>query len=160
LGATFSKDFGSIVARGEAVYTKGQNFAVASPVSTDGVVSRESLDWIIGMDYPLPNDSRVNVQVFRRTYFGGDGHDIVPRAEGSGATALFSTKLTDHFEPSILWIQHFEGGGALVRPKVTWSFTKNASLGFGADIFTGSRDGFFGRFNERDRVYTELRYDF
>ena len=160
IGGTFTKDLGSIVARGEAVYTKGQNFAVNTGFPADGVVSRETLDWIIGIDYPLPSESRINLQVFRRTYFGGDDDNIVPHAAGSGVTALFSTKLSDRLEPSILWIQHFDGGGGLVRPKVTWSFMKNVSLGFGADIFRGSRDGYFGRFNNRDRVYTELRYDF
>jgi hypothetical protein len=28
------------------------------------------------------------------------------------------------------------------------------------DIFTGPSDGYFGRYNNRDRVYSELRYDF
>ena len=29
-----------------------------------------------------------------------------------------------------------------------------------SDIFTGPNDGYFGRFNNRDRLYAELRYDF
>ena len=33
-------------------------------------------------------------------------------------------------------------------------------LSFGVDIFTGSTDGFFGRYGNRDRLYTEVRYDF
>jgi hypothetical protein len=30
----------------------------------------------------------------------------------------------------------------------------------GADIFGGPLTGFFGRFDNNDRVYTELRYSF
>ena len=30
----------------------------------------------------------------------------------------------------------------------------------GVDIFTGPGDGYFGRYNNRDRVYAEVRYDF
>jgi hypothetical protein len=33
-------------------------------------------------------------------------------------------------------------------------------VGFGVDIFGGPADGYFGRYNNRDRVYAELRYDF
>ena len=30
----------------------------------------------------------------------------------------------------------------------------------GSRVFTGTRESTFGRFNNRDRIYTELRYDF
>jgi hypothetical protein len=33
-------------------------------------------------------------------------------------------------------------------------------LSTGVDVFTGPQDGLFGRYNNRDRVYAELRYDF
>ena len=78
----------------------------------------------------------------------------------NGVTALVFTKITNTLEPSILWIQSLDGGGSLGRPKLSWSFAKNFTLGIGADIFAGFQTGFFGRFNERDRVCTELGYDF
>jgi len=28
------------------------------------------------------------------------------------------------------------------------------------DIFTGPDDGYFGRYNNRDRAYAEVRFDF
>jgi hypothetical protein len=37
---------------------------------------------------------------------------------------------------------------------------QNTRLGFGVDIFTGPNDGVFGRYDSRDRVYSELRHDF
>ena len=48
----------------------------------------------------------------------------------------------------------------MVRPRLNWYPAKNTTVGFGVDIFTGPSDGYFGRYNNRDRVYTELRYDF
>jgi len=68
--------------------------------------------------------------------------------------------LTNAFEPQILWIQYFKDGGGLVRPRLNWYPVKNTTVGFGLDIFTGSSDGVFGRYNNRDRLYTEVRYDF
>jgi hypothetical protein len=33
-------------------------------------------------------------------------------------------------------------------------------VGVGADVFTGDADGLFGRYDNRDRGYLEVRYDF
>jgi hypothetical protein len=51
-------------------------------------------------------------------------------------------------------------GDRLVRPSVDWLFQPNARLRVGVDIFNGPPLGYFGRFDNRDRVYGELRYTF
>jgi hypothetical protein len=91
---------------------------------------------------------------------GGSVADFAIKSDGFGASLFVSTKLTSTLEPQILWIQNFKDAGGLVRPRLNWSAAKNTTLGFGVDIFTGPTDGFFGRFNNRDRLYTEVRYDF
>ena len=48
----------------------------------------------------------------------------------------------------------------LFRPKLSWNFQRNWRLLLGADIFHGPRLGFFGQYDQKDRVYTELRYSF
>ena len=93
-------------------------------------------------------------------FFGGGGGDIAIKSDGFGASIFVLTKLTSTLEPQLLWIQNFKNAGGLVRPRLNWLAAKNTTLGFGVDIFTGSADGFFGRFNNRDRVYAEVRYDF
>ena len=77
-----------------------------------------------------------------------------------GVSAFVSAKITSSFEPQLLWIQTFGGGGNLVRPRLNWHPVKNTTLGVGVDIFTGAGDGYFGRYNNRDRVYGEMRYTF
>jgi hypothetical protein len=47
-----------------------------------------------------------------------------------------------------------------VRTKLAWTAERNWRVTFGVDVFTGPDNGFFGRFNNNDRAYTELRYDF
>jgi len=108
----------------------------------------------------LPHDTRLNVQGFQRVFFGGGRGDIAIKGDGFGASIFVSTKLTSTLEPQLLWIQSFKNAGGLVRPRLNWLAAKNTTIGFGVDIFTGPTDGFFGRFNNRDRVYTEVRYDF
>ena len=48
----------------------------------------------------------------------------------------------------------------MIRPRLNWYPTPNARVGFGVDIFTGPDDGYFGRYNNRDRVYADFRYNF
>jgi hypothetical protein len=159
-GATVNKDFGEFVAHGELVYAQGQNFATTQPGANEGVVARNTLDWIASVDIPFTqSEGRVNLQVFQRHYFNG-GEDAVALKSGSfGASALVSAKVGGVFEPQLLWVQTWNGGGGLVRPRLNWTPAKNLTVGFGVDIFTGASDGYFGRYNNRDRVYTEVRYD-
>lgn len=159
LGATVTKDFQSFVMRGEAVYTRGQRLSSLDPSANEGVVERNTLDYIASIEFPFANDARLNVQVFQRAYAGGR-HDLALNTGDFGASVLFSWKPFAKLEPQLQWIQTFGGGGGLARPRVTWMAEKNLSVAFGADVFTGPADGLFGRYNNRDRVYSELRYDF
>ena len=159
-GGTLSKDFSDFVLRAETVYAHGQGYSVTDPSAPQGVVTRSTLDYILSVEFALPGDTRLNVQGFQRVFFGGGGGDIAIKSDGFGASIFVSTKLTNTLEPQLLWIQSFKNAGGLIRPRLNWLAAKNTTLGFGVDIFTGPADGFFGRFNNRDRVYTEVRYDF
>ena len=145
--------------RAEAVYTHGIGSSTSDLANPQGVVFRPTLDYIVSADFALPRDTRLNVQAFQRIFFGG-GNDLALKSEGFGASIFISTKLTGTLEPQLLWVQSFQGGGGLIRPRLNWAAAKNTTLGFGTDVFTGPSDGFFGRYNNRDRVYVELRYDF
>jgi len=158
-GGTMSKDFSDFVLRAEAVYTHGQGFSVTDPDASSGVAQRATLDYIVSLDFALPHDTRLNVQGFQRVFFGG-ASDVALKSDGFGASVLISTKLTGSLEPQLLWIQNFKDAGGLIRPRLNWAAAKNTTIGFGLDIFTGSSDGFFGRYNNRDRAYVEMRYDF
>ena len=161
LGATFNKDLGNMVLHGEVVYTAGQSFATLDPAAPQGVVARSTVDWVASVDIPFPEmDGRTNFQVFQRHYFDGGSGDIAIKVGDYGISALVSAKITSSFEPQLLWIQTIGGGGGLVRPRLNWYPVKNTTLSAGVDIFTGPADGYFGRYNNRDRVYGEVRYAF
>jgi hypothetical protein len=48
----------------------------------------------------------------------------------------------------------------MIRPKLVWSLAKDWRGQLGADLFGGSQKGLFGRFDDSDRVYIELRHWF
>ena len=159
VGGTASKDFGPFVGRAELVYTDGRNFASTDPTAPQGVLARDTYDWVVSADFTLPHEVRLNVQAFQRIYSSSDS-SLALQTGDWGGSILLSGKITPTIEPQLLWIQTFGGGGGLVRPRVNWNAFKNTTVGVGVDIFTGPDDGFFGRYNNRDRVYTEVRLDF
>jgi hypothetical protein len=158
VGATASQDFESFVLRAETVFTHGQGYSVTDPDAAEGVDRRNTFDYIVSLDWPLPEDTRLNVQAFQRVFAGG-GRDFAVRNDGPGMSVLVSTR-RGRFEPEFLWIQNFRDAGGLLRPRLNWYPAKNYRVAFGADVFTGPSNGFFGRYDNRDRVYAELRYDF
>lgn len=159
LGGTLAKDFGSVVLKGESVYTRGRRLNVLGLVNTDGVVAQNTLDWALGLDFSLPADTRLNLQVFQRDIFARDP-DLVSDKHENGYSVLLNHKLTDKLEAQALWIASTNRTDWLFRPRVTWAFEKNWRLAVGADIFKGPPLGLFGRYDRQDRAYSELRYSF
>ncbi len=159
-GGTLAKDLGSVVLKGEVVYTRGRKFYLASSsYLSDGVVPQNTLDWAFGLDFTLPADTRLNVQVFQRDLFDYDPNLFADKHE-SGYSLLLNHKLSDKLEAQVTWISSLNRTDWVVRPRVMWNFEKNWRLAIGADVFSGPPLGFFGRFDGNDRVYSEVRYSF
>jgi hypothetical protein len=158
-GTTVAKDFRSFVFKAEAVYTRGRQFSVQRLSDVDGVVPQNTLDWVAGFDFTLPKETRLNVQLFQRAFFHHDP-DIIPRQRENGYSILLNHKVTERLEAQVLWISSLNRSDWLLRPRLGWNLEKNWRLLMGVDVFHGPPTGLFGRFNNRDRVYTELRYSF
>ena len=159
-GLTMSKDVGSFVLKGEAIYTWDRFFNVTRVNDSNGVVRQSFLDYILSAEISLPMDSRLNFQFFQRIFTNHDS-DIIPRQVESGASMLASTKLlNDKVEPVLLVIQSLNRLDWMARFKVSWHFARDWRWVAGTAIFGGKKLGLFGRFDQQDRVFTELRYTF
>jgi len=159
-GVTASKDLGTFVVKGEAIYTWDRFFNVKNLNDADGVVRQNFLDYILSAEFPLPMDSRLNLQFFQRVFTDHDA-DIVPRTVESGASLYASTKLfSEKVEPEFLLIHSLTQLDWMARFKINWYFAKDWRLVAGTAFMGGRKLGLFGRFDNRDRVFTELRYSF
>ncbi len=158
-GSTLSKDFGDVVLKAEGVYTTGRSFSVQDPNVSDGVVRQNTLDWAVGLDFTLPAESRFNVQLFQRRYSNYNPTQI-PDREENGYSLLFNTKFIDNWEAQTIFIASLNRTDWLLRPRLTWNFERNWRLLFGADIFKGPPTGLFGRYDQQNRIYSEIRYSF
>ena len=158
-GGTLTKDFGSFVTKVETVYTSGRQFNVTRLTEPTGVVPQDTLDYVLGLDFALPRETRLNLQYFERLFFQHDPDLLQDRRE-SGVSLLISGKIGANLEPGFLIIQSVNRNDSLMRPKIAWIAERNWRVTFGVDIFTGPVTGLFGRFQDRDRAYIESRFDF
>lgn len=158
-GGTLAKDFGKFVLKAEAIYTGGRRYNVTDAADLDGVVKQNTLDWVVGLDFTPGVDTRLNTQFFQRVYFDHDPR-IIPERLENGFSVMVNHKLTDTLEAEALLVRSLNRVDWMFRPKLNWSFEQNWKLSCGVDIFSGPATGIFGQFDDRDRVYTDLRYDF
>lgn len=158
-GATLAKDLGAFVLKAEAVYTHGRRYNVRRAADADGVVKQNALDWVLGLDFNPQADTRLNTQLFQRVFLNHDA-DIVPERWESGFSLLLNHKISRNREAEVLLIHSLNRSDWLLRPRYTWGLPRNWRLSAGIDVFSGPREGFFGRYNHLDRVWSELRYDF
>lgn len=159
-GGTLAKDLGSAVLKGEAVYTTGRKLNVTRIAQPDGLVEQKMIDYALGLDFSLPADARLNVEFFQRIYLDHDPDTLQSKYESGVGVLLDPIKLGTNLEGRVLLVHSLNRSDWLLRPKVTWKFEKNWRLAVGADIFHGPPTGLFGRFDNNDRVYSEVRYSF
>jgi hypothetical protein len=158
-GMTVSKDLTTAVVRAEAVYTQDRWFEVTRLSDADGVARQDLLDYILGIEYPLPRQSRLNLQFFQR-WFPDHDPAMIPDDVESGASVYATTHLTESVEAELLWIVGLNRGDWMARPRMEWTMSPNWRWAAGVDLFDGPSDGLFGRFANKDRLYTEVRFTF
>lgn len=158
-GGTLTKDLGLAVLKGELVYTDGRKFNILDPRQKDGLVKQDTLDYVLGLDFNLPADTRLNLQFFQRIFFEHNP-GIFSRAVESGASIFLNSELWQNLEVQTLLIHSLNRSDWMWRPRLIWQFERNWRMVFGADVFGGQSTGLFGRFDNNDRIYTELRFSF
>ena len=161
LGATLSKDVGrSLILKAEAVYTLDKRFSVTDLNDPDGLVKQDMLDYVIGLEHTFDSGARINVQLFQR-WFPDHVDSMVPDEVESGYSLYATTEwLNGKLRPELTWIQGFNQGDWMARPKLTWHFAPNWRAALGADLFNGRPTTLLGQFDDADRVYAELRYSY
>lgn len=160
VGATLGKDLGPMVLKAEAIYTRDKLLSTTSAADADGLVRQDFLDYIVGLEWSFPQETRFNVQFFQR-WFPDHDAGIVPDTTENGASLLLSTEaLHPKLESEVLLISSLNRSDWSAQFKLTWKLDGNWRLATGVDIFEGPENGLLGAFDEKDRVYTEVRYSF
>jgi hypothetical protein len=158
-GATLAKDFDSFVLKAEAVYTRGRRYFTNDVTSPTGLVSQNVFTYVAGLEFTLPADTNFNVQLFDNAFLDRDPNLFFSHHE-AGMTLLLRHNFRTSLSAEALFIRSLNRDDWMLQPSVKWSVDKNWRLSFGVDVFDGPMTGYFGRYRDRDRVYTDLRYTF
>lgn len=74
---------------------------------------------------------------------------------------MISTEvLHPRLEAKVLVVSSLNRDDGYAQFKLTWKMDGNWQLATGVDTFHGPSYGLFGGYDENDRVYTEVRYNF
>jgi len=155
VGATFSKDLRGLVLKGEAVYTAGRSYISDGPRAEDGVEQSDVVDYIVGVTIPR-DDWNFDFQLYGSHRFGHT-NGMLADANEFGATALAGYQFNERVEAQILYLTGFNRSDESIQAWFGWRFSPSWRFRAGVDWFDGEEIGFFGRYDEQDRVYLELK---
>jgi hypothetical protein len=85
---------------------------------------------------------------------------MIPDRLESGASLLVSTQLNDALKVQLLGMVGLNRGDWLARPRLEWTFDQRWRWALGLDLFDGRRDGLFGQYADKNRLYTEVQVIF
>ncbi|MBN1932678.1 MAG: hypothetical protein JW786_13830 [Desulfobacterales bacterium] len=159
-GMTFSSDFNNVILKGEFIFNNNKYFEVSDPLDTDGVVKKDYLDYILGMNYTFFDRIDSNFQLMQRIIFNYDKKILEDDVTVSFSIWLKTSFLNNTLEPEIFFVSSLNKKDLMIRPKLSYTFADNCKLTMGIDIFEGVSDGYFGQFDDKDRIYLELSFDF
>ena len=160
-GFTFAKEVNDIIFKGEFIYNNGKYFSVLDKNDTNGVVKRDYIDYLLGIDYTLFERVDLNAQFMQRVISDYEPTLFREAHISSSASIWLKTGFLENtIEPEILFVSDLKERDMMLRPRVNFKFRENWQTRIGADIFGGGEEGIFGQFNNRDRIYGEVRYDF
>jgi hypothetical protein len=156
VGATLAKTFDPVVVRGEVAVSVGKRYETTDPLDRDGVVRRDTIDYLIGVDFPLGGDVDAALQLTQKILTGSATNLGRPGLEGrvtTYATLRLTTGFLDNtLSPTVLVTVGVDRADLRVSPRLDWLVTGAVTVSIGADIFEGTRRTLYGEFDRNDRV--------
>jgi len=157
-GGSVSTTLGGWVFRGEGAYYNGKYFNSVDPTLVDGVVKKDYLHYLFGLDYTLWGIylSGQFIQQFILDY----NEDIIQdKFENTMTLLARGIFLRETLTLELFSYIGLNNKDALIRPRIYYDISDGFEILFGANIFTGET-GRFGQYNKNDMVYAKIKYSF
>ncbi len=157
-GGSFSTTSGGFIVRGEGAFYGGKYFNTSSPLATDGVVKKDYMHYLLGLDYTLW-DINLSGQFIQQAIMDYD--EIIDQDEFVNTMTFFARR---DFLRETLTLELFSYIGlnnedALIRPRIYYDLTDGFEILLGANIFTGN-EGQFGQYSKNNMGYFKIKYSF
>jgi hypothetical protein len=156
VGATVTKSLDEVVFRAEVAGTLGKRYETTDPLDPDGVVRRDTVDYLVGADYTFFGALDTSLQVSQKILAGSTKNVTRPGVAGPVTTSIALRVGTGFFDntlnPTVLVVVGTDRGDLRVSPRLDWLATGSLTVSIGADIFEGPRRTLYGQFDSNDRV--------
>jgi hypothetical protein len=160
-GATFSKEAGEAVWRGEMVYNHKAHFSIFDAADSDGIVDKDVLEYLLSFDYTLFGSLETNFQLMQRYLFDYDSRLANEHRVRNSFSVWFKKSFMDgDLDAELLVLSSLMEEDFMWRPSLTYKFAPDWQWKVGLDAFSGVKDGIFGKFRTKSRIYSELNYYF
>lgn len=160
VGGTFSRPIGATTVRGELGAFLDRPFSTSDPADGDGIVERDELRYVLGLDWFGLEESLISFQLFQSVLLDDDPGVDRDRVTTDFTLLLRHEMLNDTLVVEMLWLLGLKGGDGLVRPKVRYAVDDRLSVWLGLDLFYGGGGGVFGQFDANDRVVLGAEWRF
>ncbi len=156
---TFSKAFGSAIARGEFVFTTKRLFNTNTPTIGNGLSERNQFRYVLGFDYDFGH-LLLNSE-FQQEVIASSTKAVSDNAQHSWIFLRLQSNLLDNkLVPQLVFIVGLNKGDTLISPKLSYDITNSVTLTWGADVFSGNSSQLYGEFNSKDRIYMNTQWRF
>ena len=156
VGFTLAKSVEPVVIRSEVAVSVGKRYETTDRNDGDGVVRRDTIDYLIGVDFPLGWDVDGALQLSQKILTGDASGLTRPGVQGRVTTFLALRLTTGFFDntlnPSLLFVVGVERADFRLSPRLEWVLSGSLTMAVGADVFEGGRRTLYGQFDRNDRV--------
>jgi hypothetical protein len=156
VGATLAKSFEPVVMRAEAALSLGKRYETADPLDPDGVVRRDTLDWLVGVDYTFFEMIDTALQLSQKVLMGS-ATNLTRAGVAAQVTTSVALRVTTGFfdntlNPTVLFVAGVNRGDFRLSPRIDYLVSGAVTLSVGADLFEGPHRTLYGQFDRNDRV--------
>ena len=156
VGATLGKSFEPVVVRAEAALSIGKRYETTDPLDRDGLVARDTLDWLIGIDYTFVERVDTSLQLSQKVLMGSATNLTRPGVAAPVTTSVALRVTTGFFDntlnPTLLFVVGVNRGDFRLSPRIDYLVSPAVTVSLGADLFEGPRLTLYGQFDRNDRV--------
>jgi hypothetical protein len=156
VGATLGKSFEPVVVRAEAALSIGKRYETTDPLDRDGLVARDTLDWLIGIDYTFVERVDTSLQLSQKVLMGSATNLTRPGVAAPVTTSVALRVTTGFFDntlnPTLLFVVGVNRGDFRLSPRIDYLVSPAITVSLGADLFEGPRLTLYGQFDRNDRV--------
>ena len=164
-GFNFAKGFEMATIRGEIAIKPGLLFSVDSndpsyKEDSDGLVSRDLYQGVIGIDRTFFTNLYVNLQFFADIIEDGQ-ESLASKRKTHGITFEISDKfLDDDLTAGFRGMYFTSNDGSVAEIFAEYKIGDNWQIAPGYMFFNGPKDSRLSQFNDNDMIYCRLRYSF